>query len=275
MKDEDDRLVYLAAGPIAAMALGVALIPLRETTSASNLTFLFLVVTIVIGDLGGRPAAVATALTSALSLDFFLTRPYLQLSIDSKHDLIAFLGLALCGLVAAALGSRRPTTASRAQNGALEEALRQLESGGPPKERLRAILGRLLAAFPIAAASVRDRDGLTLAACGPAAFSEQVPAVETRAEELADRRGRSPLGRQIPAAGIRIALSASGRTAGSLDLWGERGAVSGEGRRLLSAVARAIGALLGQAAHTEAPATAEPARVESAWMRPGHRPAEE
>jgi K+-sensing histidine kinase KdpD len=87
--------------------LGFALIPLREIVIASNLTFVFIILTIVVADYGGRSAAITTAIVSALSLDFFLTKPYLRLTIQGKHDITAFLGLAACGLVVAALASRR------------------------------------------------------------------------------------------------------------------------------------------------------------------------
>ena len=46
----------------------------------------------MVAEFGGRWPAVATALASALSLDFFLTQPYLHLAIDDKHDIIAFAG---------------------------------------------------------------------------------------------------------------------------------------------------------------------------------------
>ncbi|HZN53929.1 MAG TPA: DUF4118 domain-containing protein [Candidatus Polarisedimenticolaceae bacterium] len=107
MRDPEDRLIYLAMGPLAAIALGIALIPLRDAVIASNFTFLFIILVIVVAEYGGRRAAVATALVSSLSLDFFLTKPYLRLTIQGKHDITAFLGLTACGLVAAALGSRR------------------------------------------------------------------------------------------------------------------------------------------------------------------------
>jgi K+-sensing histidine kinase KdpD len=107
MRADDDRLIYIATGPFAAILLGFALIPLREAVIASNLTFPFIILTIIVAEFGGRPAAVATALVSALSLDFFLTKPYLRLTIEGKHDLAAFLGVAACGLVAAALATRR------------------------------------------------------------------------------------------------------------------------------------------------------------------------
>ena len=99
-------LFYLPGGVIAAMVLGMALTPFREMTNAGNFIFAFVILIIVVGELGGRAAAVATAATSALSLDFFLTKPYLSLRMEQKHDLIAFVGLMLCGLTAAALGSR-------------------------------------------------------------------------------------------------------------------------------------------------------------------------
>jgi K+-sensing histidine kinase KdpD len=107
MNTDVDRLIYTATGPLAAILLGIAMIPLRETVIASNFTFPFIILTIVVAEFGGRPAAVTTALVSALSLDFFLTKPYLRLTIEGKHDVTAFLGLAACGLVAATLGARR------------------------------------------------------------------------------------------------------------------------------------------------------------------------
>ena len=99
-------LFYLPGGVIAAILLSMALTPVRELTNAGNFIFAFVILIIVVGELGGRAAAVATAACSALSLDFFLTKPYLSLKIEQKHDVIAFVGLTLCGLVAAALGSR-------------------------------------------------------------------------------------------------------------------------------------------------------------------------
>ncbi len=273
MRDEEDTLIYLAAGPMAAMVLGVALIPLRDLTPASNLTFVFLALTIVVGHLGGRGPAVATALTSALSLDFFLTRPYMRLSIENKHDLIAFLGLALCGLVAAALGGRvGPTAASRRQNAVLDEALRQLERGGPPEERLRAILDRLVAAFPISAAAVRDEQGRALASSGPASLTDRIPALEARTDDLVVGRAGWPEPQdEGRAAGLRLGLLDEGRMVGWLDLWGGGRPLSREAERLLAAVARGVSALLAQRKRAEAPSQDEPAAVTPAWTRPHRR----
>ena len=107
MRSERNVVVYWIGGPLAAFVLGACLIPLREVTLAANLTFAFMALTIVVAEFGGRAAGVATALASALSLDFFLTRPFFRLAIDDKHDVISFLGLGVCGIIAGALGSSR------------------------------------------------------------------------------------------------------------------------------------------------------------------------
>jgi K+-sensing histidine kinase KdpD len=121
MDTDSEELFYLGAGPLVAVLLGVALVPIRELTTASNFTYLFLALIIVVAEFGGRRAAIASAVASTLSLDFFLTQPYLRLEIQGKHDIIAFFGLAGCGLLAAALASpRRP----RSQRGTGEGNLR-------------------------------------------------------------------------------------------------------------------------------------------------------
>jgi K+-sensing histidine kinase KdpD len=143
MDDDGKDRIYLGGGPIAAIVLGMALVPLRGYTSASNLTFLFLALTILVGELGGRGAAVATAIAAALSLDFFLTEPYLHLAIDSKHDVIACLGLAGCGILAASLAAGRRVLPSRPRPSArqldlLEQAAAELERDSSPASRAAA-----------------------------------------------------------------------------------------------------------------------------------------
>src|SRR6266478_10022069 len=107
MRLDNEVLVWIVTGGLRAMALGVALIPLRALTSASNLAFVFLVFTIVVAELGGRAAGLVTAVVSAISLNFFLTEPYLTLTIAKPDDVVAFFALAACGLIAAAFVRRR------------------------------------------------------------------------------------------------------------------------------------------------------------------------
>ena len=107
----DDSLVYTAR--LLAIVLGIALIPFRESITASNLSFAFVVLTVVVAAFGGRSAGVARRWRRPLSLDF-LTWPYLSLRIQENHDLIAFAGLTVCGLVAprSARPSASPPSAS-------------------------------------------------------------------------------------------------------------------------------------------------------------------
>src|SRR4029077_19150980 len=94
-------------------AFGVALTPLRTILAASNLAFVFIALTIVVAEMGGRGPGVATAVVSPLSLNFFLTEPYLSLEIDKPGDIATFVALAACGLIAAAFGKRRVRAAQQ------------------------------------------------------------------------------------------------------------------------------------------------------------------
>ena len=107
MRDENEVRVWIVTGAVGAMVLGIVLIPLRTLTAAANLAFVFVAFTIIVAELGGRQAALVTAVVSAMSLNFFLTEPYLTLTISKSDDVIAFLALTACGLIAAAFGTRR------------------------------------------------------------------------------------------------------------------------------------------------------------------------
>src|SRR5215468_2263213 len=107
MREKDEIRIWMVAGGVGALVLAVLLVPLRTATSAANLAFVFLAFTIIVAELGGRAAALVTAVVSAISLNFFLTEPYLTLAITKPEDVIAFGALAVCGLIAAAFGRRR------------------------------------------------------------------------------------------------------------------------------------------------------------------------
>jgi len=244
----DDRLAYLGAGPLLAVVLGFALVPLRETVGASNLGFAFVVLTVVISAFGGRAAGVTTALASALSMDFFLTRPYLTLQIASTHDIIAFAGLTITGLVAASLGSPDRIAALRELRGhvqVLHAALRELEGGGPADAELGRVLESARHALPVSGLAVRDLHDHVVAVAPPKYGLEPIPAEAVEADTLLPRGLRVPRRPPpLPAAGARVAIVTRNRQVGWLDLWGDGTPASAADRRTLSDVARLAGLML-------------------------------
>lgn len=253
MDYDDEHLLYTAVGPLVALFLGMALIPLRDFTTASNLTFVFIVLTIVVAEFGGRWAAVATALVSTLSLDFFLTQPYLRLVINDKHDIIAFAGLAICGLVAAALGSRRGERVAdlrlaRKRQDLLHAALVELEGGAAINHRAAKLLDACWAALPVAAIVLRDSHNTLVAA---------KPASRPQPERVLQRDTLLPPGVPdgdaghhtipLPEDGGRLALMFNGRQVGWLDVWGNTVPANGATRRAIADVSAVAAALLAQA----------------------------
>ena len=252
-----ESLFYLSAGPMAAILLGMALTPLRGLTTASNLSFAFMALTLVVAELGGRWAAIGTALAAALSLDFFLTQPYLQLAIDDKHDIIAFMGLAVCGLIAASLGSRRgerivALTSVRKHRELLHSILRLWDRGAPVDSQLAKVLRGAVDGLPLAAAAIRDRTGGVVASSADAVAlrpaPEEVLQLDSLVPAAATRRAPAGWDLALPSDGARIALVSGNRHVGWLDIWGNGAAAGVESRRAVSDVARAIGLLLASTA---------------------------
>lgn len=249
---KDDSIFFLSAGPLAAILLGCALIPLRGLTSASNLSFAFMALTILIAEYGGRNAALATALCSALSLDFFLTRPYLRLTIMDKHDLIAFLGLGTCGLIAAALGSQRgeriaSLREARKELDLLHEAIGGLEDGEPLVSRLGHILDGVRSACPITAAVIRDEHDRILAASYDVHAELGVPAAILSPRTLLPRGAADDPRLPFPTDGARLALVVGNQQRGWLDIWGSGARANAQGRRSLADTVRVVARLLPEA----------------------------
>jgi two-component system, OmpR family, sensor histidine kinase KdpD len=222
--DRGERLgFWLPAGALGAMALGVALIPFRTLTSASNLAFVFLAYTIVVAELGGRLAALVTAVVAALSLNFFLTMPYLSLTIDKPEDLIAFVALTGCGLIAAKFGTRRARLSEASARVSTELGLlRRLAGQVRVGADLSEILADLRRALGFQAMVLRDEGGRVLAVAPTEGAPVEGARVELDGDSFLpvgeDRPHFGTRGLRVPARGGRIRLPTEHGLV-SLDIW--------------------------------------------------------
>jgi hypothetical protein len=96
-------LVVAALGPVA---VGAILVPFRRDFDNANLALILVLVVVFAAIVGGRRAGAVAAIMATLSFDFFLTRPYLSMKIDSSDDIENVLILLGVGLLVGAVASR-------------------------------------------------------------------------------------------------------------------------------------------------------------------------
>lgn len=247
MREVDEVHVWIGVGLLGSLLLGIALIPLRSLTPVCNLAFAFLAFTIIVAELGGRMAALVTAVESATSLDFFLTEPYFRLTITKPDDVVAFLALAACGLIAAAFGKRRGRWSEVARRAGddldiVRVLVWQLRNGAPLDETLET----LRQSFRLRALALRGPDERILGTAGLDGAPLPIRAARLDPDRLVpfeDYRGRIPIdvkGVRLPAAGGRLRLrSNAGMVA--LDLWaGDTDGLSAHEIRALSIAASVL-----------------------------------
>jgi hypothetical protein len=223
MNRTDDARVWMVTGALGSMALAVVLIPLRGRVSASNLAFVFMAFTIIVAELGGRGAALVTALIAAMSLNFFLTEPYLTLAISKTDDVIAFGALAICGLIAAAFGRRRERLSDVAGRADREmTTLARFAERSRSGRAVDGLLQDLRAEFDLGGLVLRDEAGRVLAAVPPDAGARPAPRMALDGATLFAVGDESPRfgvkGLRLPEGGGRLTLQTA-RGPVSLDLW--------------------------------------------------------
>ncbi|HEY3722078.1 MAG TPA: DUF4118 domain-containing protein [Acidimicrobiia bacterium] len=133
--------VVALAGPVVVSAV---LVPLRSDIRTSNVSLVLVLVVVVAAVLGGRLGGAIAALVSFASFDFFFTRPYSSLTIDSRDDvetavLLLVVGLAVGELVVRNRRSRTRAAQSRAEVVRVRR-LSELAAGGEPAGRLIGIV---------------------------------------------------------------------------------------------------------------------------------------
>ncbi len=244
MSQDDRANVWFVIGVAGAVALGVALTPLRTIVSASNLAFVFIALTIVVAEMGGRGPGLATAIVSALSLNFFLTEPYLSLEIHKPGDIGAFLALAVCGLIAASFGKRRVRTAEQVTRTRGDvEMLGRTAASLAARAPIEEVLEDLRRSFGLGGLVLRRADERLIAAAPPSQAELPPPSTELEPSTLAAASARvHTLGRtgfRFPQGGGRLPLA--GKEPLVLDLWeGNTEGLTLDERRALAVAAHMI-----------------------------------
>jgi hypothetical protein len=150
--DRGAELAGTAIGVLGSIALSLLLIPLREHTSNAVMA-LALVVPVLLGAVvGGRWSAGFSAAAATLCFNFFFTRPYLSLRIESSDDVETFVVLLVVAMITAEVGirARAGGRAARESRDELDRLYRIADlsaHGGEADDVVAAVRGELIDLF--------------------------------------------------------------------------------------------------------------------------------
>jgi Domain of unknown function (DUF4118) len=246
----DDRLVVAGLGLAALGPLVVAslLVTVRDHMARSNAALVFVIVVVLAAALGGRWAGFTAAVISAMSYDFFLTRPYGSLKIDELEDIVATVLLLAVGLIVGEVvvwAHRGHRQKKRGQDEIirLHRVAEQVAAGASAQNVLESVRAELI-------------DLMSLRACTfeQPPFGTPLPRLG-RNGSIDIQRRRIVRGEfTLPSEGVEIPVLGRGRQVGRLVLESEPDVgVSLEERMVAIAISDQLGAAV--AAELDAPKT--------------------
>lgn len=86
-------------GSLLAVAVGLALIPFRETLGSVNVALVMAALIVLSAEFGGRSAGVIVGVVGSLVFNVFHTVPYYALVIDRPDEAVAAILLIALGLL--------------------------------------------------------------------------------------------------------------------------------------------------------------------------------
>lgn len=145
------KLIGLAVGGLGAVVVALVLVPFREDIDNANLALLLVLVVVLAAIVGDRAAAVLAAITGTMAFDFFLTRPYTSMRIESADDVETVIILLAVGFLVgevAARGRRSRRERDRAADAVarVHRVAAQIAEGGPldTEGRLRTVVDEVV-----------------------------------------------------------------------------------------------------------------------------------
>jgi hypothetical protein len=229
-------------GTLLPIVVAALLVPLRDEIASANVALALVVTVVLAAAFGGRVGGVTAAVVSALAFDFFHTRPYLSITIDSQDDVETTVLLLVVGLVVGTIGARAQRARRSAEAGQQEirriHRLAELVASGAP------------AADVVKQAQAELTSMLRLQACRFEAppYGDVLPRLE-RSGVIAGRREYryAGAGFELPAEGVELVVLARGNPVGRFVLTPAPGVgVSLEQRVVAVALADQVGGAFGE-----------------------------
>ncbi|MDQ1458370.1 MAG: hypothetical protein QOH28_3990 [Actinomycetota bacterium] len=236
-------LAGVAVGGLGSIAIAIALTPFRSHIDNANLALILVFVVVCAAIVGGRAAGAVAAVTATLSFDFFLTRPFVSMRIESVDDIETVLILLAVGLVVgevAARGRRSRRDRERAAEAIsrVHRVAERVATGAPLDEVARAVRTELTALLVL-----RDC-WLELAP-----FQWPLPRLERAGTIESDEHRWHGRGFAMPEYGVQLPVLEGGREVARLVLIGDPDvAVTLEERVVAVALADQLGSAFAVAA---------------------------
>jgi K+-sensing histidine kinase KdpD len=196
----------------AIIIVGAALTTVRDQLGSANLALVMVLMVVAAAAAGGRSAGAISAVVASISYNFFFTKPYLTVRIDSGKDILTVVLVLAVGLAVGELGvARSRQSATRRSHlravHALEEVGALVSKGADADEAWPAVRHALTVLLSLRGARFQPGTGL-----------DDLPIVERDGRvEVRDRRytGR---GFSLPAGGVMLPLEADGVRLGRIVL---------------------------------------------------------
>jgi hypothetical protein len=239
MEDRPSAFAY-AIGGLAPIAVAGAMVALRDEVDRANVALLLVLVVVGVAAVGGRGPAALSALISAASWEFFFTRPYYSLRIDSADDIettliLLLIGLAVGQIAVSARHSKEAAVRGSDELASMRRMAERVAAGASRQELVD------LAASEITALLSLMGCRFEVEATGPV-----LPVLERSGRVEAHYRRVGAGGELgLPALGVRLPVVGGGRQIGSLVLEPDPTVgVTLEARLVAVAIADQLGAAL-------------------------------
>lgn len=134
---------------VAPLLVAVAMVPFRDSFANTNAALVMVLLIVAVAAVGSRVAGIVAAASAAVWFDFFLTRPYQQLTITDQADvettvLLLAVGVGVTEL--AAWGRRKDALAQREAGylAGIEAAAEAVAAGGSSGELIDEVSRQLV-----------------------------------------------------------------------------------------------------------------------------------
>jgi hypothetical protein len=212
MEERPSPIAY-AIGGLLPIAVAAALVGLRSEIDATNVALVLVLVVVGTAAFGGRGPGALSAIISAISWEFFFTRPYSSLRIDSANDVETFvillaIGLAVGQLAVRAQRSRRQASRGRDELASMRRIAERVAGGASDQELIDLTCAEVVALLGLVGCRFE------VEATGPV-----LPVLERSGRVESPYRRVGPDGElALPPLGVRLPVVGGGRQVGSLVL---------------------------------------------------------